>query len=60
MAAGFFRKVKNGLRKFGIGLTKVLQNDMLVKAADKVVPYLGTTGKAFGGWAEKVLTQNHF
>ena len=60
MAAGFFRKVKKGLMKFGIGLSKILQNPILTTAANLTVPFLGTAGKAFGGWTEKVLTQGHF
>ena len=46
--------------KFGVGLSKLLQNPILTTAANLTVPFLGTAGKAFGGWTEKVLTQGHF
>ena len=60
MAAGFFRKVKNGLRKFGIFGAKLLQSDLVKNLNNKIFNGLGDMYNKAGGTLEKILTQNHF
>ena len=60
MSAGFFRKVKNALRKFGIYGAKLMQTSLVKNLNNKIFNGLGDMYNKAGGALEKILTQNHF